>query len=84
MHNFDTNFHPLRSIVLKLFDGEYKAKTCKILTQVSVNISWIDIQEVVFFYTAIVTFFKKQNVTLLTVTFLTFVSSSLLCFRARN
>ena len=33
MHNFDTYFHPLRIIVLKLFDDKSKAKACKILTQ---------------------------------------------------
>ena len=29
---FDTYFHPLRNIVLKLFDDKCKAKTCEILT----------------------------------------------------
>ena len=33
MHNFDTYFHPLRNIVLKLFDDKCKAKACEILTQ---------------------------------------------------
>ena len=33
IHNFDTYFHPLRYIVLKLFDDKCKAKTCEILTQ---------------------------------------------------
>ena len=33
MHNFDTYFHPLRNIVLKLFDDKCKAKGCEILTQ---------------------------------------------------
>ena len=33
IHNFETNFHPLRSIVLKLSDNKRKAKACKILTQ---------------------------------------------------
>ena len=33
IHYFDTYFHPLRNIVLKLFDDKYKAKACKILTQ---------------------------------------------------
>ena len=33
MHNFDTYFHPLRNIVLKLFDDKCKAKACAILTQ---------------------------------------------------
>ena len=33
IHNFDTYFHVLRNIVLKLFDNECKAKACKILAQ---------------------------------------------------
>ena len=33
MHNFNTYFHPLRNIVLKLFDDKCKAKACEILTQ---------------------------------------------------
>ena len=33
IHNFDTYFHPLRNIVLKLFDGKCKTKACEILTQ---------------------------------------------------
>ena len=33
IHNFDTYFHPLRNIVLKLFDYKCKAKACEILTQ---------------------------------------------------
>ena len=33
IHNFDTYFHPLRNIVLKLFDDKGKAKTCEILKQ---------------------------------------------------
>ena len=34
IHNFDTYFHPLRNIVLKLFDDKCKAKASqKILTQ---------------------------------------------------
>ena len=37
----------------------------------TIIIRWIDIQEVVFFYAAIVSFFEVQNVTLLTVTLLT-------------
>ena len=32
IHNFDTYFHPLKNIVLELFD-ECKANTCEILTQ---------------------------------------------------
>ena len=67
MHNFDTYFHPLRNIVLKLFDDKCKAKACEI----TIIIRWIDIQEVVFFHAAIVSFFEVQNVTLLTVTLLT-------------
>ena len=31
--NFDTYFHPLRNIVLKLFDDRCKAKACGILPQ---------------------------------------------------
>ena len=31
--NFDTYFHPLRNIVLKLFDDKCEAKTCEILTR---------------------------------------------------
>ena len=31
--NFDTYFHLLRNIVLKLFDDKCKAKACEILTQ---------------------------------------------------
>ena len=30
IHNFDTYFHPLRNIVLKLFDDKCKAKVCEI------------------------------------------------------
>ena len=37
------------------------------------HIRWIDIQEVVFFHAAIVSFFEGQNVTLLTVTLLTMI-----------
>ena len=33
IHNFDTYFHPLRNIILKLFDDKCKAKSCEILTQ---------------------------------------------------
>ena len=66
IHNLDTYFHPLRNIVLKLFDDKCKAKVCEILR-------WIDIQEVVFFHAAIVSFFKGQNVALLTVTLLTMI-----------
>ena len=35
IHNFDTYFHPLRNIVLKLFDDNNyrKSKACEILTQ---------------------------------------------------
>ena len=33
IHNFDTYFHPLRNIVLKLFDDKCKAKACEVLTQ---------------------------------------------------
>ena len=33
IHNFDTYVHPLRNIVLKLFDDKCKAKACGILTQ---------------------------------------------------
>ena len=36
IHNLDTYFHPLRNIVLKLFDDKCKAKVCEILR-------WIDI-----------------------------------------
>ena len=36
-----------------------------------IYIRWIDIQEVVFFHAAIVSFFEGQNVTLLTVPLLT-------------
>ena len=32
-HNFDTYFHPLRNIVLKLFDDKCIAKAGDILTQ---------------------------------------------------
>ena len=32
-HNFDAYFHPLRKIVLKLFDDKCKAKAFEILTQ---------------------------------------------------
>ena len=70
MHNFDTYFHPLRNIVLKLFDDKCKAKACEILTQ---SFRWIDIQEVVFFLAAFVSFFEGQNVMLLTVTLLTMI-----------
>ena len=34
IHNFDTFFHPLRNIVLKLLDDKCKAKACEILTRV--------------------------------------------------
>ena len=64
IHNLDTYFHPLRNIVLKLFDDKCKAKASEILR-------WIDIQEVVFFHAVNVSFFKGQNVVLLTVTLLT-------------
>ena len=33
IYNFETYFHPLRNIVLKLFDDKCKAKACEILTQ---------------------------------------------------
>ena len=33
MHNFDTHFHQLRNIALKVFDDKYKAKACEIVTQ---------------------------------------------------
>ena len=33
IHKFDTHFHPLRDIVLKLLDNKWKAKACEILTQ---------------------------------------------------
>ena len=33
IHNFDTYFHPLRNIVLKLFNDKCIAKACEILTQ---------------------------------------------------
>ena len=33
IHNFNIYFHPLRSIVLKLFDNKCEAKACEILTQ---------------------------------------------------
>ena len=33
MHNFNIYFHPLRNIVLKLFDDNCKAKAREILTQ---------------------------------------------------
>ena len=66
IHNFDKYFHPLRNIVLKLFDDKCKAKECEILTHL---IRWIDIQEVVVFHAAIVSFFEGQNVTLLTMIF---------------
>ena len=33
IHNFDTYSHPLRNIVLKLFDDKCKAKICEMLTQ---------------------------------------------------
>ena len=33
IHNFDTYFHPLRNIVLKLSDDKCKAKASEILTQ---------------------------------------------------
>ena len=33
MHNFDTYFHPLSNIVLKLSDDKCKAKACEIFTQ---------------------------------------------------
>ena len=36
IHNLDTYFHPLRNIVLKLFNDKCKAKVCEILR-------WIDI-----------------------------------------
>ena len=32
IHNFDIYFHPLRNIVLKVFDDKCKAKACEILT----------------------------------------------------
>ena len=57
IHNFDIYFHPLRNIVLQLFDDKCKA------TQ-----SYY-IHEVVFFHAAIVSFFKGQTVTLLTMIF---------------
>ena len=53
IHNLDTYFHPLRNIVLKLFDDKCTAKACEILR-------WIDIQEVVFFHAAIVSFLKDK------------------------
>ena len=33
IHNFDAFFHPLRNIVLKLFDDKCKAKACENFTQ---------------------------------------------------
>ena len=33
IHNVDTYFHPLRNIVMKLFDDKCKTKACEILTQ---------------------------------------------------
>ena len=72
IQNFDTYFHPLRNIVLKLFDDKCKAKACEILTQSYYIHKWIDIQEVVFFHVAVVSF-EEQNVTLLTVTLLTMI-----------
>ena len=33
IHNFDTFFHSLRNIVLKLFDDKCKVKACETLTQ---------------------------------------------------
>ena len=33
IHNFDTYFHPLENIVLKLFEDKCKAKVGEILTQ---------------------------------------------------
>ena len=76
IHNLDTYFHPLRNIVWKLFDDKCIAKACEILR-------WIDIQEVVFFHAAIVSFFKGQNVALLTVTLLTMIFSLLLKWEGR-
>ena len=32
IHNFATYFHPLRNIVLKLFNDKYKAKACEFNT----------------------------------------------------
>ena len=33
VHNFDTYFHQVKNIVLKLFDDKCIAKACEILTQ---------------------------------------------------
>ena len=51
--NWDTYFHPLRNIVLKLLDYKCKAKACEILR-------WIDIQEVVFFMRQLCPFLKDK------------------------
>ena len=48
------------------------------------HIRWIDIQEVVFFHAAIVSFSEGQNVTLLTVTLLTMIFWSSFKMRSQN
>ena len=49
----------IRNIVLKLFDDKCQTKACEILTQ---SFRCTDIQEVVFFHAAILSFFEGQNV----------------------
>ena len=51
IHKFDTYFHPLRNIVLKLFGVKFRHN----------HIRWIDIQEVAFFHAAIVSFGTVTN-----------------------
>ena len=81
MHNFDTYFHPLGSIVLKLFDDKYKTKTCESLHN---HISWIAFQGIIFFHAVIVTFFKGQIVTLQTVMLLIMIFHSPLKMKNQN
>ena len=68
IHNFGTYFHPLKKHCFEtVYWYECETKACKISTQSYDSISWIDVQEVLFFHATIVTFFERQNVTLLTV-----------------